>query len=97
MARKFTVDLSLLDEVIGPLARFDTDAGELCGEVDQTVNRLHVSWSGEGAQAQRAAHERWTAGAAEMRTALEDLHQVAGTAHGNYSRSVAANEGMWAG
>ena len=97
MARKFTVDLNELDAVIGLLVRFDADAEELCSEVDQTINRLHVSWSGEGAQAQRAAHERWTAGAAEMRTALEDLHQAAGTAHGNYSRSVAANEGMWAG
>ncbi len=55
MARKFTVDLAQLDEVIALLARFDTDAEELCGEVDQTVNRLHVSWSGEGACPTRGA------------------------------------------
>lgn len=95
MAERFLIDLDELEEIIAGMSRFDTDAESHCREVDQLVGRLHVTWAGEGAQAQQQAHERWLRGAEQMRAALVDLHEVARTAHGNYTAAVEANVGMW--
>ena len=95
MAGQFRVDLGELDDVIAEMSKFDQDAESLCAHVDQLVARLHVTWAGDAAEAQRVAHERWKRGAEEMRSAVTDLRKVGKTAHSNYSAAVKANVGMW--
>lgn len=58
MAERFLINLDEFDEIIAEMSRFDADAESLCGEVDQLVGRLHVTWAGEGA---RAAHANYAA------------------------------------
>lgn len=91
MSGEFTVDT----ELVAAMAQLDRDAEGICADVDATVTELHVSWSGEAAAAQRAAHDRWSAGAAEMRAALADLHRTGDTAHANYTAAITANQSMW--
>lgn len=95
MAEKFTVNTEQLADIVADMAKFDTDAESVCREADQTVARLHGAWTGEAADAQRAAHERWTHGAAEMRSAVADLRKAGDTAHANYTAAVEANQEMW--
>lgn len=95
MAREFRVNLPELDSVIADLSKFDQDAEAVSADVGKLVDDLRIGWTGDAAQAQRDAHDRWKHGAEEMRTALSDLHEVAKTAHENYSGAVAANVGMW--
>ncbi|GAA2053332.1 WXG100 family type VII secretion target [Williamsia deligens] len=95
MAKQFTVATEELADIVADMARFDSDAEAVCRDADQTVTRLHGSWTGEAADAQRAAHEKWTHGAAEMRSAVADLRKAGDTAHTNYTAAVKANQEMW--
>ncbi len=95
MAKPFTINTEELADIVADMAHFDTDAEATCTEVDQLVEKLHVSWTGDAASAQRAAHERWTRGAEEMRSAIGDLKTSGDTAHANYTGAVTANQAMW--
>lgn len=95
MAQKFTINTDQLADIVGDMAKFDSDAESVCNDAEQTVARLHQSWTGEAADAQRAAHERWTKGASEMRSAVADLRKAGDTAYANYTDAVRANQGMW--
>lgn len=95
MSTRYHVDLDALDEVIGFLQKTsDAIAGRLA-DLDAEIAALHGVWTGEAAAAQLRAHQEWTAGAVEMREALDALHALARTAHGNYSAAVTANLQMW--
>ncbi|WP_405160808.1 WXG100 family type VII secretion target [Nocardia sp. NBC_01499] len=91
----YRVNLQQLDEAITTMAKFDSDVEGWLQEVDQTIADLHLSWSSQAAEAQRAAHDRWMAGAAEMRENLEELRAVARRAHTNYTGAVQTNAEMW--
>ncbi|MGZ8178909.1 WXG100 family type VII secretion target [Williamsia sp. SKLECPSW1] len=95
MAQQFTINTEQLAEIVADMAQFDSDAESVCRDAEQTVDRLHGTWTGEAADAQRAAHERWAHGAAEMRTAVTDLRKAGDTAHANYTAAVKANQDMW--
>ncbi|WP_045820850.1 WXG100 family type VII secretion target [Williamsia herbipolensis] len=95
MARQFTINTEELADIVSAMARFDSDAESVCSDVDKTVASLHTTWTGEAADAQRAAHDRWTKGAAEMRSAVADLRKAGDTAHTNYTAAVTANTEMW--
>jgi WXG100 family type VII secretion target len=77
------------------MATFGAEVEGWLQEVDAKVADLHLSWSSEAAQAQRAAHDRWMAGATEMRENLEELREVARRAHTSYTTAVETNVGMW--
>ncbi|WP_238847020.1 WXG100 family type VII secretion target [Nocardia arthritidis] len=89
------MDLTQLDEAIEAMASFGTEVDGILADVDRHVADLHLSWSSDAAQAQRAAHDRWMAGAAEMRENLDELREVAHRAHTHYSEVGRTNEGMW--
>ncbi|MGO4613053.1 WXG100 family type VII secretion target [Nocardia sp. 2YAB30] len=91
----YRVNLQQLDDAITTMAKFGADAEGWLREVDQHIADLHLSWSSQAAEAQRAAHDRWMAGAAEMRENLDELREVARQAHTNYSGAVQTNLGMW--
>ncbi|MCM6774487.1 WXG100 family type VII secretion target [Nocardia sp. CDC159] len=91
----YRVNLRQLDDAIATMATFGAEVDGWLGEVDRHVADLHLSWSSQAAEAQRLAHARWMAGAAEMRENLEELREVARRAHTNYSGVAQTNEGMW--
>ncbi len=91
----FRIDLELLDEAITAMNKFGSDVETWLGDVDRHVSDLHLSWSGDAATAQRAAHQEWMAGVRQMRENLEDLRTIAQRAHGNYSGAVDTNTRMW--
>ncbi|MHA3703432.1 WXG100 family type VII secretion target [Jatrophihabitans sp. YIM 134969] len=91
----YRVDLDALDDTITFMqSTSDTVAAELAA-LDAHIAQLHDVWSGDAAGAQWAAHQEWSAGAAEMRAALDAMREAARTAHTNYSNAVAANQQMW--
>ena len=92
---KFVVDLDTLDQKIAEMARFDTTLDDHLQRLDQTMARLHGVWSGGAADAQRRAHEEWTAGAEQMRDALTAIREAARVAHTNYTSSATTNTRMW--
>ncbi|MFE9580132.1 WXG100 family type VII secretion target [Nocardia sp. NPDC006044] len=94
MADDYRVNLSQLDEAVAAMA-FGAEVEGLLREVDVKVAELHLSWESRAAQAQRAAHDRWMAGAAEMRENLDELREVARRAHTSYSHAVQTNAEMW--
>jgi WXG100 family type VII secretion target len=91
----FTVDLARLAEMIEQLSSFDRYLEQALDEAGRRVDELHVSWSGEAASAQRAAHQEWVRGAEDMRAGLATMRAIAATAHGNYSSAVTTNTRMW--
>ena len=95
MTSRFSVDLDRLDHVIDQMGAFDTALGEHLETLDARIARLHTTWSGETAQAQREAHDEWMRAARSMRQAQVTMRGVAETAHSNYHAAVAANVRMW--
>ena len=95
MAPRFSVDLAHLDTVIERMGSFDTALDVHLEKVDARIARLHTTWSGETAQAQRDAHDEWMRAARSMRHALATMRSIAATAHGNYNAAIAANVAMW--
>lgn len=91
----FSVDLARLAEMIDQLGSFDRYLEQALDEAGRRVDELHVSWSGQAALAQRAAHEEWVRGARDMRAGLATMRAAAATAHANYTSAVTANTRMW--
>ncbi len=91
----YSVDLDELDAVITRMAKFDTALDEHLSKLDARINRLHKTWTGDAAVAQKAEHDKWMQAAREMRHAMATMRSAGKTAHANYSRAFAANVGMW--
>lgn len=91
----YRVNLQQLDDAIAAMAKFGTEVEGWLREVDRHIADLHLSWSSEAARAQRGAHDRWMAGAAEMRENLDELREVARRAHTSYTGAVRTNAEMW--
>jgi WXG100 family type VII secretion target len=89
----FRADLPALVEFVDDLARFGARAEQRAGDLDADVRTL--SWSGAAAAAHRAARERWSRAAAELREALDQLEHGVATAHRNYAAAADANARMW--
>ncbi|MGL4305017.1 MAG: WXG100 family type VII secretion target [Mycobacteriaceae bacterium] len=95
MSSEFVVDLDHLLVIIDQMDAFNRKAEHWCADVDTRVAQMHVNWSGQSAQAQKAAHDQWVAGVTHMREALQGLRSVGMGAHENYSQAVISNEQMW--
>lgn len=91
----YRVDLGQLEAVMARLERFDRVLEWVLADADQQVERLHRTWTGQAAAQHREAHQKWAQGAADLKQALAEMHQVAATAHGNYSRAADTNVAMW--
>lgn len=89
------VDLAELDSVIEQMARFASRLQTALEDADAQVTRLHATWTGAAADEQRAAHQRWRTGAADMHQALAAMRSIAATAHANYSAAAGTNARMW--
>jgi WXG100 family type VII secretion target len=91
----YSVDLDELDAVITRMGKFDAALDEHMNKLDARIARLHKTWSGEAAVAQKAEHDKWMQAAREMRQAMATMRSAGKTAHGNYTRAIAANVDMW--
>lgn len=91
----FDVDLDELDELVEQMDHFnkfvDTSADQLISQMD----KLHSIWDGQAAAAHTEWHDRWIAALEDMQDGLDKLKAGSRTAHGNYSKAVAANKKMW--
>ncbi len=96
-ADAYSVDLEALDSVIGDLERCERELESTTKDLERQVQRLHQQWEGLSATAQREAHQEWEAGMNAMRASLAEMRQAARVAHGNYTRAIGANLGMWEG
>jgi WXG100 family type VII secretion target len=91
----YTVDLDELDDIIGDLEGAERSLESLTNDLERQIAKLHETWEGLSAQAQREAHAEWEEGMRDMRAALADMRAAARTAHGNYSKAIRTNVGMW--
>lgn len=95
MTGPFRVRPAQLADVVERLGKLDAQLESVLANVERRVDELHLTWSGEAAQAQRAAHEEWRQGATQMRTGLATMRSIAATAHANYTAAAATNVRMW--
>jgi WXG100 family type VII secretion target len=95
VSSRFRIQPDQLSDLVERMSRFGVDLERALEQVESRVNQLHGTWSGPAAEAQRAAHDEWKRGAAEMREALDMMRRIASTAHGNYTEAAAANLSMW--
>lgn len=93
----YALDADELDDVIGYLERLEGELETTTNDLERQVARLHETWEGESAAAQRLAHREWEQGMNDMRAALAQMRSAARVAHGNYRRAADANEAMWSG
>ncbi|MFX0573050.1 WXG100 family type VII secretion target [Nocardia nepalensis] len=91
----YTVDLDQLDAAVTVLQAFSRDVEAELADIDRRIGELHLSWSSDAATAQRAAHDRWMTGAAELRENLDELREIARKAHTNYTAAIETNTRMW--
>jgi WXG100 family type VII secretion target len=91
----FAVQLESLADVVDRMALFERQVEERLGELESRMSRLRATWAGIAADEHQAAHERWVAGAREMRDAVATLRRIGSTAHSNYSQAITANQRMW--
>lgn len=77
------------------MAAFDAQLEAHLAHAKGSVAALGTSWYGDGGTSERAAQQRWDAGAQEMRDALARLRQIAEGAHENYSGAAQTNVRNW--
>jgi WXG100 family type VII secretion target len=95
MTDAFAIDPDELDAVVADIARTESALETLTTDIERQVARLHESWDGLAAQAQREAQDEWEQGLLTMRQALADLRAAAEQASRNYSGAADANRSMW--
>jgi 6 kDa early secretory antigenic target len=93
---QLAVDFRALEEGEAALRRSvdEIDAG--LTELEGVVAQLLDTWTGEAAEAYRAAQHEWDKAVADMRQNIRDLHDLIVTAHGNHASAVRSNTGIWA-
>jgi WXG100 family type VII secretion target len=95
MTLRYKVDLDELSRVIESLDAFGRTLDAKLKELDRVNAELHVTWEGEAAVAQTAAHRKLTQGAAEVHRGLLAMHAAAARAHASYHAAVVANQQTW--
>lgn len=92
---RYSVDPDELDAVVGDLETCQRKLQATTDHLEAQIAKLHATWEGLSAAAQREAHQEWEAGMAMMQAALEGMRAAARVAHTNYTQAVDANVSMW--
>lgn len=95
MSDDFTVDPDELDAVVADIARTEAALETLTNDIERQIAKLHESWEGLAAVAQREAQREWEQGLLIMRQALAELRAAAGQAGRNYTEAADTNRSMW--
>ncbi len=93
----YSIDLGELDTIVSDLEALERELESTTNDLERQIARLHESWEGEAAVAQREAHQEWERGMNDMRAALAQMRTAARTAHGNYTLAQTTNLSMWDG
>ena len=96
MPASYAVDLGELQDKIDEMAEFERRIEKALTHLDGVVDRLHLTFTGEAANAHRTAHQQWVAGMQEMKKGLAEVRAAGERAHTNYTNAVQANARMWA-
>lgn len=91
----FTVDTDTLVGLVRRMSACEQTLEHLTNAVERDVARLHETWRGKAAQAQRLAHAEWEKGLRTMREAIAVLRHDAQLAHDNYHGAGETNLEMW--
>ena len=97
MTDAFAIDPDELDAVVADIARTEAALETLTNDIERQIAKLHESWEGVAAAAQREAQQEWEQGLMTMRQALADLRTAADQASRNYTGAADANRSMWEG
>ncbi|WP_249124530.1 WXG100 family type VII secretion target [Saccharopolyspora erythraea] len=92
---QIAVDFRALEEGEDSLRRMVDEIDTNLNELEGYVARLLGNWSGEAADAYRAAQDEWDAAVAGMRENVREMHRLLVTAHGNQASAVRANSKIW--
>lgn len=95
MADAFAIDPDELDAVVADIARTEAALETLTNDIERQIAKLHESWEGVAAVAQREAQAEWEQGLMIMRQALAELRAAADQASRNYTEAAEANRSMW--
>lgn len=95
MTDAFAIDPDELDAVVADIARTEAALETLTNDIERQIAKLHLSWEGLAAQAQREAQREWEQGLMTMRQALAELRAAADQASRNYNDAADANRSMW--
>jgi WXG100 family type VII secretion target len=91
----FKADPAVLVAAADRMSEFEQHMEQTLAQLAAVEQQLGTTWDGAGGQAQAAAQQQWTDGAAEMRQALADLRKVAEGAHENYHGAAQMNLRNW--
>jgi WXG100 family type VII secretion target len=92
---RYTADLEAIHAHVQRAQAFVDHLEQTLAHLDKVVDGLHLTWTGQAADAHRLAHREWTDGARELREGLSGMVAAAELAHGNYSGAATANLEMW--
>ena len=91
---RYRVELEELLAFVDRLQSFEQRAEAIAARVDGQIATLHGTWAGNAAAAQRARHDEWMVGAAQMREAAAQLRAAAHNAHQHYTDAARLNVEM---
>jgi WXG100 family type VII secretion target len=91
---RYRVELEELLAFVDRLQHFDQRAEAIATRVDGQIAALRDTWAGNAAAAHRAQHDRWMAGAAQMRESVAQLRAAADNAHRHYIDAARLNVEM---
>lgn len=97
MSDVFAIDPDELAAVVADIARTESALESLPTDIERQIAKLHETWQGLAAVAQREAQKEWEQGLLTMRQALADLRAAAGQASQNYAQAAETNRSMWEG
>jgi WXG100 family type VII secretion target len=92
---RYTADLEAIQAHVDRAQAFVDHLEQTLAHLDQVVDDLHLTWTGQAAEAHRVAHREWTEGARDLKEGLAGMVAAARLAHGNYSGAASANLEMW--
>ncbi|MGN0063913.1 MAG: WXG100 family type VII secretion target [Nocardioides sp.] len=93
----YSIQPDELDGVITDLERCEAALDAMLEDLERDMRSLHSVWEGLSAQAQREAQEEWQLGMRAMRASLAELRSAGRSAHGNYTKVITDNLGLWQG
>ncbi|SIS11741.1 WXG100 family type VII secretion target [Williamsia sterculiae] len=91
----FDVTLNELDELVQSMDTFNDKVAGIAEDIQSRIAKLHAQWQGLGATGHADFQDRWDQSIEEMRDGLDKVSAACRTAHGNYSKAVETNRGMW--
>lgn len=95
MSDDFTIDPDELDALVADIARTEAALETLTTDIERQIAKLHESWEGLAAVAQRDAQLEWEQGLLIMRRSLAELRAAGDQASRNYTLAAETNRSMW--